>query len=144
MKGPMANTILVVDDDPSSVATLVTALAEAGFAGVGAHGFGDATKMLDVLEPDLVISAVRLGPYNGLHLVVRARALYPNVAAIVIGPNDPGLADEARALGAGAYLPLPSAHAVVLQAAKMLGPPPDDGKRACAAPHDAVEHLSAA
>jgi hypothetical protein len=70
---------------------------------------------------------VRLGPYNGLHLVMRARALYPNAAAILIGPSDPMLARDARALGAAAYLATDSPDPVVFEAMKILNRPPSAG-----------------
>src|SRR6185503_11238590 len=41
-KVPMTNTILVVDDSPSSVAGLVDAFAASGLTAAGAHGFADA------------------------------------------------------------------------------------------------------
>ena len=117
----MPNTILVVDDNPSSVAALVEAFATSGLPAAGADGFAHALKMLESVEPELLITGVRLGPYNGLHLVLRARALYPNAAAIVIGPADPMLASDARALGAEAYLTTHSPEAVLFAALEVLG-----------------------
>ena len=112
----MTNTILVVDDNPSSVAGLVDAFATSGLTAAGAHGFADALKMLEDVEPELLITGVRLGPYNGLHLVLRVRALYPNAAAILIGPADPMLARDARALGADAYLTTHAPDAILFEA----------------------------
>jgi CheY-like chemotaxis protein len=123
----MTYTILVVDDNPSSVAGLVEAFATSGLTAAGAHGFADALKMLEGVEPELLVTGVRLGSYNGLHLALRARALYPNAAAIVIGPADPMLASDARALGAVAYLTTHSADAVLFAALKILGRLRSDG-----------------
>jgi DNA-binding response OmpR family regulator len=120
----MANTILIVDTNAAAVSRLVKALRSAGLAAIGARGFGDALKRLAAIETDLLITSVRLGPYNGLHLFVRARALYPTAAAIIIGPADPTLARDARALGAGAYLTTLSPEIVVLEALKILRPSP--------------------
>jgi CheY-like chemotaxis protein len=117
----MTNTILVVDDNPSSVAGLVDAFATSGLTATAAHGFTDALKRLKDVEPELLIACVRLGPYNGLHLVLRVRALYPNAAAILMGPADPMLARDARALGVDAYLTTHAPDAVLLEALKILG-----------------------
>ncbi len=125
----MTNTILVVDDSPSSVAGLVSAFATSGLTAAGAHGFADALKMLEGVEPELLITGVRLGPYNGLHLLLRVRALYPNTAAIVIGPADPMLASDARALGAEAYLTTHSPEAILFAALEILGRTRNDGDR---------------
>ena len=125
----MTNTILVVDDSPSSVAGLVDAFAASGLTAAGAHGFADALKMLEGVEPELLVTGVRLGPYNGLHLLMRVRALYPRAAAIVLGPADPMLAGDARALGAEAYLTTHSPEAVLFAALEILGRTRDDTDR---------------
>ena len=125
----MTNTILVVDDNPSSVAGLVDAFATSGLTAAGAHGFADALKMLEGVEPELLMTGVRLGPYNGLHLLLRVRALYPNAAAIVMGPADPMLAGDARALGADAYLTTPLARGRPVRGAEILGRTRNDADR---------------
>jgi DNA-binding response OmpR family regulator len=121
----MPKTILVVDDNVSSVTDLVHAFAASGLTAVGAHSFADALKVLGSVEPELMTTGVRLCPFNGLHLVLRVRALYPGTAAIVIGPDDPMLASDARALGADAYLTTLSPGEIVLEALKILGRPRD-------------------
>jgi CheY-like chemotaxis protein len=128
-KVPMTNTILVVDDSPSSVAGLVEAFAASGLTAAGAQGFADALKMLEGVEPELLVTGVRLGPYNGLHLLLRVRALYPRAAAIVLGPADPMLAGDARALGAEAYLTTHSPEAVLFAALEILGRTRNDTDR---------------
>jgi DNA-binding NtrC family response regulator len=117
----MTHTILVVEDNPPSVPGLVDALTTAGLTAVTASGFTDALEVLAGLEPEVLVTGVRLGPYNGLHLVVRARSLYPGTAAILIGQADPTVARDARALGAAAYLTTGSADAIVSEALRILG-----------------------
>jgi len=119
----MPKTTLVVDDNVSSVTDLVHAFAASGLTAVGAHSFADALKVLGSVEPELMTTCVRLGPYNGLHLLLRVRALYPNIAAMVIGPADPMLARDAMDLGADAYLTTVTATEIVLEALKILGRP---------------------
>jgi DNA-binding response OmpR family regulator len=50
------------------------------------------------MEPDLLITELKLGDHNGLHLALRARA--KSVPTIVIGDPDPVLERDASALGA--------------------------------------------
>lgn len=50
--------------------------------------------------PEMLVTDVRLGPYNGLHLVAMARVEFPRTAAIVIGAADHVLEIEATGLGA--------------------------------------------
>jgi hypothetical protein len=48
----------------------------------------------------VLVTDVRLGPYNGLHLVAVARVEFPRTVAIVIGGQDHVLEVEAAGLGA--------------------------------------------
>ena len=50
--------------------------------------------------PEILVTDVRLGPYNGLHLVAVARVEFPRTLAIVIGAADHVLEVEATGLGA--------------------------------------------
>lgn len=52
------------------------------------------------VKPDVLIAAVRLGRFNGLHLAIRFRAGYPGLPIIVIGDDEVGLAAEAMQLRA--------------------------------------------
>ena len=49
-------------------------------------------------QPHLVISQLRLGAYNGLHVAIRARR--DGIPAVVIGTPDMVLERDARQLGA--------------------------------------------
>ncbi len=50
--------------------------------------------------PEILVTDVRLGPYNGLHLVAVARVEFPRAFAVVIGGADHVLEVEATGLGA--------------------------------------------
>ena len=71
-----------------------------------APGFERALHLMDSLRPDLLITVVRLGKFNGLHLVVLGRATNPRMAALVLDdrPADEGLQFEAIVTGATACL----------------------------------------
>ena len=75
----------------------VRRLARAGYEVVGVASFADAKIRLEAAPPDLLITGVRLGPYNGLHLIVRSRGQLPRMATILTHDHDdPVLVGEAR------------------------------------------------
>lgn len=47
--------------------------------------------------PDLVMTGLKLGAHNGLHVALSAQAA--GIPVIVVGPSDAGLENEARAMG---------------------------------------------
>src|SRR3989454_9324421 len=97
----VAYSILVVDEHPQEVARLVQPLQNAGYRVTGATTFQAAMQTLTERPPHLLIAAERLGLFNGLHLVVRCRVEYPEMAAIVTaGCKDPVLEAEATTYGA--------------------------------------------
>lgn len=93
--------ILVVDDDASTRVGLVDLLQRAGYDVTGSATFEHARQALRERRPDLLITDIRLGEYNGLQLLVGSPEPIPTV--IVTGFIDPVLEAEARAHRA-AYL----------------------------------------
>ena len=80
----MSFRILVVDPDPTTVVVTESALVEAGYRVAWVGTFEEATQQLALDYPDLLVTAVRLGAFNGMHLLFRFRAEHPDVPAIVI------------------------------------------------------------
>jgi ActR/RegA family two-component response regulator len=68
----------------------------------------------------VLVTGLQLGPYNGLHLLVRGRADRPRLHGVIVGPADPIVEREARALGAAGYLPRPVGAAAILDAIHRL------------------------
>jgi DNA-binding response OmpR family regulator len=69
-----------------------------------APGFESAIRKLDQFAPELLITDVRLGGFNGLHLVIRSQSTRPNMRAILIDRvHDPVVALDAENHGA-AYI----------------------------------------
>jgi DNA-binding response OmpR family regulator len=66
--------------------------------------FGAAKAELDREPAALVVTELKLGPYNGLHLALRANATHTPV--IVLGTDDPVLETVARENGVDYLLPL--------------------------------------
>jgi len=95
-----AARILLVEDDRDSLDAWTEALRHAGYWVTGATSFEDARRALHA-TPDLLITDVRLGAYNGLQLVIRGRALNPHLMVIVMtGYPDASLRQEAERFGA--------------------------------------------
>jgi hypothetical protein len=57
--------------------------------------FDAARHELNVRPPHLLVTELKLGAFNGLHLALRARTQCPRVQAIVIGEADCVLQAEA-------------------------------------------------
>lgn len=106
--------ILVADENAGTLATLTRALEDAGYLAMATQSFQDAIRALEQDVPAALVATVRLGQYNGLHLLVRARAHYPDLPVIMIGPESAVLARDARALGAAAYMAQPVEVAALL------------------------------
>jgi DNA-binding response OmpR family regulator len=97
----MPYSVMVVDQHPLILARLVEPLREAGYDVVGATTFEAAKQGLANHPPHLLIAASRLGLFNGLHLIVRARMDHPEMAAIITAhAKDPVLEAEASTYGA--------------------------------------------
>jgi DNA-binding NtrC family response regulator len=81
---------------------VLSAVSSLGFDVTVADTFKDAKAALSSTpHPSLLITGVRLGEYNGLHLVLRGTSMSPRLAAIVTSDtDDPVLRTEAERLGA--------------------------------------------
>jgi ActR/RegA family two-component response regulator len=91
---------LIIDPVLSDVMFSVAAATSLGFRVTVADSFQEALERLRV-PPALLIADIRLGEYNGLHLVLRGKAARSDLAAIVTsGVADVVLQDEAERLGA--------------------------------------------
>ena len=94
----MGYSALVVDVDQNALREAATALGDAGYLVTQATTFADARQRIVLAKPDLLVTAVRLAGFNGLHLVVTTRAMLPDTVAVVThAVVDPALqADAAR------------------------------------------------
>ena len=93
--------ILVVDCDDRMLASNVSMLRSEGYGATSAATFETARRLIKLNRYDLLLTTLRLLPYNGLHLVIYNQALYPETKAIVLaGPSDVGSDVEAERLDA--------------------------------------------
>jgi DNA-binding NtrC family response regulator len=91
--------ILMVSQDVVGMLEVLDTLTAAGHQVSGAGSFEEASRLLDSCAPDLVIADERLGEFNGLHIIVRARVDHPEVGAIVTtAVRNRALESDARSL----------------------------------------------
>jgi len=90
--------VLVVAPTPAIAQTVTSRLVDLRVNVTLVTSFDEARQGLRDSIPDLLISEVRLGEFNGLHLALRARS--QGVRTIVLGDNDQVTRREAAALGA--------------------------------------------
>jgi DNA-binding NtrC family response regulator len=115
--------IAIVHEDAVVADDWAVALSGAGYRVVTSTSFADGKALLEAKEPPaLLIVSVRLGAYNGMHLVIRGRLDHPGMAAILTSDtHDPVLVAEAATYGA-AYLSGPMQRdAVVSLSMQVLG-----------------------
>ena len=92
--------ILVVEDDQDTLDGWVELLHHAGYRVTAAASFEEGRRALES-PPDMLITDIRLGPYNGLQLVVRARLANPSLPVLVVTAfHDPVLQAETERLNA--------------------------------------------
>ena len=92
----MKPQVLVVGMKPEWVGRVADLLKDTGHDVVVAFGFGEAMHALGDRSPTLMVSQLRLGPFNGLHLMIRARTSHPAMRVILVDRAfDPVLEAEA-------------------------------------------------
>jgi DNA-binding response OmpR family regulator len=97
--------VLLIEPDHAILDRLINPIQAAGFEVVHADEFFDAVDLLRTRPFAAVITAHRLGAYNGLHVVLRARRLRPGIITIVTcTKEDSVLCREANMFGAKAIV----------------------------------------
>lgn len=92
---------LVVDPDKADSAFLVSTLRSAGLIVTVADGFTSARARLVRRPPAVLVTEIRLGYHNGLHLAHIARWMRRQMILVVTSRyRDPVLTRDAEALGA--------------------------------------------
>jgi len=113
---PAGKMVLVVDDDRAVLGLIVHWLTAAGFSVVACDGFEAAKQSLSATLPDVLLTDVRLGAFNGLQLVIFAKERGPQTTTVVMSAyDDPALKKEALVCGA-AYITKPFTREQVLAA----------------------------
>jgi DNA-binding response OmpR family regulator len=99
---PLADySVLVVEPALDDLVDLISTISSVGLQVTATATFEQAKQMMSSQTPSILIAAIRLGIYNGLHLVLRGKAVKPDMAALVTAPeHDSVLQADADATGA--------------------------------------------
>ena len=88
--------ILVIDDDEQALTGMSELLCDQGHDVTAAASYDAAKSALAASPFDLLVTDIRLRPYNGLHLVMHTRAEHPDTAIVITtGHDEPAIAFEA-------------------------------------------------
>ena len=91
---------LVVDGDPIFVSELAPIVTASGFRVLPLSDFAAARHELYTCRPEVIVANVRLGAFNGIHLVYLAKINKPDTRAMIYGDEDRLLAGEVQSAGA--------------------------------------------
>jgi len=98
----MADTILIVDDEPSIIQSLQGILSDEGFEVITADGGLKALDMIKETIPDIILLDIWMPDMDGIETLKRIRELYPGLQVIMISGH--GTIETAvRATKLGAY-----------------------------------------
>jgi len=94
--------------------------ARYGFVTTTASTFRQAVWELERARPDLLAISIRLGAFNGLHLALRSRSMYPDLPVMILGREYDAL-DDVRQFDALFVAPSTTPDVVVSTAFDLLG-----------------------
>ena len=115
----MRKKILLVEDDPATRGLLSTLLERTGYDVVATDSVQEGKALLEKGHPDLLITDIRLGAFNGLQLIAMSSRPIPTI--VTTGFPDPVLEAEARQSGAKFLLKPIDPNALLTLLADLLG-----------------------
>jgi DNA-binding response OmpR family regulator len=92
----MSYRILLVDPCAAATAAAEQALLGAGYRAAAVTTFDQALRQVALDCPDVLIAAIRLAAFNGLHLVIRLRVDHADLPMIITGHVTDFTTDAAR------------------------------------------------
>lgn len=113
------SNILLVEDDRHIALALQIRLGAAGYCVRIAASVAEANELLSNQAPDIAVIDINLPDGNGIALLKSFDTLCPGVQIVSIimsASRRPGLADEALAAGASAFLEKPFPSSMLLDA----------------------------
>ena len=109
--------VLVVDDERSIRVALRRRLEGWGYTVREAASAADALEMMLAESASIVISDIRMPQHDGLWLLERIRAQWPETGVIMVtGADDIASIEKSRALGAAGYVLKPFDRELLRQA----------------------------
>jgi CheY-like chemotaxis protein len=92
----MSHRILLVDPSAAAIATAEHALVGAGYRAAAVSTFDQALRQVALDCPDVLVTAIRLAAFNGLHLVIRLRVEHADLPVLITGHMSDFTSDAAR------------------------------------------------
>jgi two-component system phosphate regulon response regulator OmpR len=130
----MPPTVLVVDDEPDLIGNCERLLRPLGHDCLSSGEALDAIELIERVEPDLVVTDLRLPGADGFCVARHARAHCPPIPVILITAYDsPWARGAAREVGVAAYLPKPFRNVAFLDAVRQVLAGRDSGPEPAAA-----------
>jgi DNA-binding response OmpR family regulator len=99
--------LLVVNADPDARAAMDRMLSTAGNMVTSVAEFEQAEERLVYAPPDLLVTSVKLGSHNGIHLVLRARSDHPHTQAIVVHTDEDAVLEKEATSAGATYIRMP-------------------------------------
>jgi len=118
----MRKKILLVEDDEATRGLLSTLLERTGYDVVATDSVQEGKSLREEGHPDLLITDIRLGAFNGLQLIAMSPRRIP--AIVTTGFPDPVLEAEARQAGAEFLLKPIEPRVLMKLLSELLGGPP--------------------
>lgn len=119
----MSGKILIVDDDPNSVALMAYTLEFEGYQVLQAEDGTSGLKLVEAQSPDLVLLDVMLPDLSGLEVCrrIREELRRPEIKVVMLSAKA-DTADQDRGIEAGAdvYLTKPAEPEQVVRSVKEL------------------------
>ncbi len=113
----MANTVLIIDDEPTILATVADVLADEGYETLAAQSGLDGLALYKKKKPDVVFLDIWLADRDGLEVLSALRDLDSRAAVIMIsGHGTVSTAVKAIRMGAYDYLEKPLSYTQVIEA----------------------------
>lgn len=103
----MGKRVLIVDDEVGVLETLAKLVEAGGYEVDTRTSFQEAKEYLLAHAPDILVTDVRLGAFNGLQLALLMRAEHPRCPIVVLSAYDDPLLREEAAHCQAAYLTKP-------------------------------------
>lgn len=83
--------VLIVDVDAAVRRQIMSWMAEEGYAVEAVGSFAEARRIImSHARPDVLVTSTRLGPFNGLHLIITARTSIPAIRSVIVAPPHDG------------------------------------------------------
>jgi DNA-binding NtrC family response regulator len=119
---PPALKVLYVDDEEDFVRTMAERMEMRALGGDVALSGEEALRMIEGELPDVMVLDLRLPGMDGLEVLQRVKASYPQIAVIVMtGHGSQEDEDAAKRLGAFAYLTKPVPIATLMETVRAAG-----------------------